>query len=212
MKFDLVTLYPMHRRCITLISSLLTLSGWVRKPLDFLKVRIGMYWDIPVCTDWEFLYWPVPSCTGTYWYVPVRTILPNPVQGYRIPDEIRNFQTCHKHVQTWYVHSELYTCLYHVQTCMYCFALSCPGVRIPDVPWQIRSISRHKARSGGFGTFSLECGADIQPGTSWALAALDRPSNGRITDLSAKVKWTDSDTRCHVGSSLTQQISGAHPG
>ena len=74
------------------------------------------------------------------------------------------------------------------------------------------SISRHKARSGGFGTFSLECGADIQPGTSWALAALDRPSNGRIADLSAKVKWTDSDTRCHVGSSLTQQISGAHPG
>ena len=48
------------------------------------------------------------------------------------------------------------------------------------------SISRHKARSGGFGTFSLECGADIQPGTSWALAALDRPSNGRIADLSAK--------------------------
>ena len=45
-----------------------------------------MYWYIQVCTNWEFLYWPVPSCTGTYWYVPVRTISPNPVQGYRIPD------------------------------------------------------------------------------------------------------------------------------
>ena len=68
---------------------------WVRKPLDFLKVRIGMYWYIPVCTIAEFLYWPVPSCTGTYWYVPVRTILPNPVQGYRIPNA---------HVRTMYVH------------------------------------------------------------------------------------------------------------
>jgi hypothetical protein len=46
-----------------------------------------MYWYIPVCTNLEFLYWPVLSCTGTYWYIPVRTISPNPVQGYRIPDE-----------------------------------------------------------------------------------------------------------------------------
>ncbi len=79
----------MHRQCITLISSLLTLSGLVRKPLDFLKVRTCMYWYIPVCTNWEFLYWPVPSCTGTYWYIPVRTIFPNPVQGYRIPDALK---------------------------------------------------------------------------------------------------------------------------
>ena len=90
MKFDLVTLYPMHRRCITLISSLLTPSesGWVRKPLNYLKVtvRTGMYQYILVRTNMEFLYCPVPSRTGTYWYVPVRTILPNPVQGYRIPD------------------------------------------------------------------------------------------------------------------------------
>ena len=86
MKFDLVTLYPMHRRCITLISSLLTPSGWVRKPLNYLKVRTGMYRYILVHTNMEFLYCPVPSRTGTYWYVPVRTILPNPVQGYRIPD------------------------------------------------------------------------------------------------------------------------------
>ena len=88
MKFDLVTLYPMHRRCITLISSLLTPSGWVRKPLNYLKVRTGMYRYILLRTNMEFLYCPVPSRTGTYWYVPVRTILPNPVQGYRIPDDI----------------------------------------------------------------------------------------------------------------------------
>ena len=76
----------MHRRCITLISSLLTPSGWVRKPLNYLKVRTGMYRYILLRTNMEFLYCPVPSRTGTYWYVPVRTILPNPVQGYRIPD------------------------------------------------------------------------------------------------------------------------------
>ena len=46
-----------------------------------------MYRYILLRTNMEFLYCPVPSRTGTYWYVPVRTILPNPVQGYRIPDE-----------------------------------------------------------------------------------------------------------------------------
>ena len=76
-----------HRWCITLISSLLTPSGWVRKPLNYLKVRTGMYRYILLRTNMEFLYCPVPSRTGTYWYVPVRTILPNPVQGYRIPDD-----------------------------------------------------------------------------------------------------------------------------
>ena len=35
---------------------------------------------------------------------------------------------------------------------------------------------------------SGECGAAIQPVTSWALAALDRPPNGRIADLSAKLQ------------------------
>ena len=93
MKFDLVTLYPMHRRCITLISSLLTPSGWVRKPLNYLKVRTGMYRYILLRTNMEFLYCPVPSRTGTYWYVPVRTILPNPVQGYRIPDATTSYNT-----------------------------------------------------------------------------------------------------------------------
>ena len=32
------------------------------------------------------LYWYVPVCTGMYRYVPVHTILPDPVQVYRIPD------------------------------------------------------------------------------------------------------------------------------
>ena len=84
----------MHRRCITLISSLLTLSGWVRKPLNYLKVRTGMYRYILLRTNMEFLYCPVPSRTGTYWYVPVHTILPNPVQGYRIPDARNSINSC----------------------------------------------------------------------------------------------------------------------
>ena len=100
MKFDLVTLCPMHRRCITLISSLLTPSGWVRKPLNYLKVRTGMYRYILLRTNMEFLYCPVPSRTGTYWYVPVRTILPNPVQGYRIPDD-GNGLLCGWWVRIW---------------------------------------------------------------------------------------------------------------
>ncbi len=29
----------------------------------------------------------IPVRTGTYWYIPVHTILPDPVQVYRIPDE-----------------------------------------------------------------------------------------------------------------------------
>ncbi len=39
--------------------------------------------------DREILVLPytvLPQCTGTYWYVPVCTDLPNPVQVYRIPD------------------------------------------------------------------------------------------------------------------------------
>ena len=34
----------------------------------------------------RFSYCLVLCCTGTYWYVPVCTDLPNPVQVYRIPD------------------------------------------------------------------------------------------------------------------------------
>jgi hypothetical protein len=37
----------------------------------------------------RFSYCLIPCCTGTYWYVPVCTDLPNPVQVYRtrIPDD-----------------------------------------------------------------------------------------------------------------------------
>jgi hypothetical protein len=38
----------------------------------------------------EILYWYVPVCTGMYWCVPVHTILPDPVQVYRIPDARSN--------------------------------------------------------------------------------------------------------------------------
>ena len=82
----------MHRQCITLISSLLTLSGWVRKPLDFLKVRTSMYWYILVCTNWEFLYWPVPSCTGhtgTFQYIPFCPILSRGT-GFQMKNKNRN--------------------------------------------------------------------------------------------------------------------------
>jgi hypothetical protein len=45
-----------------------------------------MYLYVLVCTFLEFLYWYVPVCTGMYRYVLVHTILPDPVQVYRIPD------------------------------------------------------------------------------------------------------------------------------
>ncbi len=76
----------MHRSCTTFILSLLILSGWVRKQLVLLKVRTGMYRYIQVRTTVKFSYCLIQCCTGTYWYVPVCTDLPDPVQGYRIPD------------------------------------------------------------------------------------------------------------------------------
>ena len=45
-----------------------------------------MYLYVLVRTFQEILYWYVPVCTGMYRYVPVHTILPDPVQVYRIPD------------------------------------------------------------------------------------------------------------------------------
>jgi hypothetical protein len=42
--------------------------------------------DVLLCTNVEFSYCYAPSCTGMYQYVPVCTNLPDPVQGYRIPD------------------------------------------------------------------------------------------------------------------------------
>jgi hypothetical protein len=45
-----------------------------------------MYQYIPVRMTVRFSYCLIPYCTCTYWYVPVCTNLPNPVQVYRIPD------------------------------------------------------------------------------------------------------------------------------
>jgi hypothetical protein len=47
----------------------------------------GMYLYVLVRTFKEILYWYVLVCTGMCRYVPVHTILPDPVQVYRIPDE-----------------------------------------------------------------------------------------------------------------------------
>jgi hypothetical protein len=43
---------------------------------------------VPVCTGLDFVYWYVLVHTGTYQYILVRTILPDPVQVYRIPDDV----------------------------------------------------------------------------------------------------------------------------
>jgi hypothetical protein len=49
-----------------------------------------MYLYVLVRTFQEILYWyvSVSVCTGMYRYVPVHTLLPDPVQVYRIPDGI----------------------------------------------------------------------------------------------------------------------------
>jgi len=47
-----------------------------------------MYLYVLVRTFQGILYWHVPVCTGMYRYVPVHTILPDPVQVYRIPDAV----------------------------------------------------------------------------------------------------------------------------
>ncbi len=76
----------MHRSCTAFILSLLTLYGWVGKPHVLFKACTGMYWYIPSCTNVEISYWPVPCCTNIFWYELACTILPDPVQGYRILD------------------------------------------------------------------------------------------------------------------------------
>ena len=45
-----------------------------------------IYLYVLVRTFQGILYWYVLVCTSTYQYVPVHTILPDPVQVYRIPD------------------------------------------------------------------------------------------------------------------------------
>ena len=49
---------------------------------------------IPVRTGQEILYLHIPVHTGTYRYIPVHTILPDPVQVYRIPDDIAQGSRC----------------------------------------------------------------------------------------------------------------------
>ena len=46
------------------------------------------YLYVLVRTIIEFLYWHVLVHTSMYLYIPVRTILPDPVQVYRIPDVV----------------------------------------------------------------------------------------------------------------------------
>ena len=80
--------------CIPCIGDVQPVSPLPWLFLGGLENNLTSWKYVPVCTSTyqsvrtnvEFLYWPVPSYTGTYWYVLVCTILPNPVQGYRIPD------------------------------------------------------------------------------------------------------------------------------
>ena len=46
-----------------------------------------IYLYVLVRTFQGILYWHVQVCTSMYRYVPVHTILPDPVQVYRIPDD-----------------------------------------------------------------------------------------------------------------------------
>jgi hypothetical protein len=100
LKFDFLTLYLMHRNCAStnfnLSLSSLSLSVRVRKLHVFFKVCTSTYWYVLLCTNVEFSYCyvTVPSCTGMYQYVPLRTNLPDPVQGYRIPDAGKQDYVC----------------------------------------------------------------------------------------------------------------------
>ncbi len=107
----------MHRSCTTFILSLLTLSGWVRKQLAsvLLKVCTGMYQYIQARTTVKFSYCLVPCCTGTCWYVPVCTDLPNPVQVYRIPDDYIHYIL--DHLDSGHLPWRCRTCV-QCRTCM----------------------------------------------------------------------------------------------
>ncbi len=58
---------------------------------------------------------------------------------------------------------------------------------------------------------SRECGAANPTRDSMVTATLDRLSNGRNADFFSQTK-TDSDTRCQVGSRLTQQVGPTRKG
>jgi hypothetical protein len=49
----------------------------------------SMYQYVLPCTEVKFMYCYVLVGTGTYWYVPARTILPDLVQVYRCPPRRR---------------------------------------------------------------------------------------------------------------------------
>ena len=62
-------------------------TTWLLKSTyQYVPVHTGMYKLGILVLACTVLYRYVRVRTGTYGYVPVRTILPNPVQGYRIPD------------------------------------------------------------------------------------------------------------------------------
>ena len=88
---------------------------------------------------------------------------------------------------------------------LYCLAVPCLLYH-ENTRLGASSISRHKARSGGFGTRIRGVWSSNPTRDNAALATVDRNQMEGQLLSSVKCSTTDSDTRCHVGSSLTLQV------
>ncbi len=116
-----------------------------------------LYSHVPVCTG-------TPVCTCMYRYVPVHTILPDPVQVYRIPDGVH---TCFKYVCTCYVQC-LSTAadrhgMYKNENSCTCFKHVPSGFLPPTMSYVTYDIVRPDVRycTSGVGHRTSHCTYDI---------------------------------------------------
>ena len=87
LNFDFFEIKP--HPCISLALELYAVAVYSRRAARVYEKHSCLvnciYLYVLVRTVQGILYWHVPVCTSTYQYVPVHTILPDPVQVYRIP-------------------------------------------------------------------------------------------------------------------------------
>ncbi len=101
-EIDSVTYFPMHRDGQTLIYILCLFLGGTENYLSFLRYVLAWVcrYVLPY-TNEEFSNCHVLSCIGMYWYIMVHTILPDPVQGYRIPNDLFIWSISYHPLSTW---------------------------------------------------------------------------------------------------------------
>ena len=99
LKLDLILEYLLHWS-VTLLQFTLEELPWCMRNIHVLLIVYTCTYYVLVRTFQGILYSHVPVCTGIYQYVPVHTILPDPVQVYRIPDDAVSYDA---HLESWHI-------------------------------------------------------------------------------------------------------------